>query len=523
MTKFCPACHRNDVLNPHAITPERTTCPRDFFQLVEREIEDPIEEIFKGRYRTTACILPGEKHAIFKVVDVEESGDFIVSILRARSADTKRIIKFVDVWAGVKHRNVLPVTESGVSADKKFVYVISRNPGGKPLTTILDEHGTLPASTAVPIFLQLCDGLERINKVSLVHGNLMPAHIYQLEDADTANHMLISCDSVLARFVDPSPDAVASDTDVSELSPLFLGLEFMKTGEMADASTDVYSLGTAMYAMLTGLPPFSGKTFESIKVSHKEEQPLSLRGAAPGIEIPGLFDKIVLRTLKKEKIERYPNVEALRKDMIQAADQSRIYLPAQATAGYTAQPYTGDTGADKAQPTSPADFIQGNPSTAQAPPNPANTGPVDLRKELDELPPETREELEEKVKGLRSHVWVVTLVAVLVIGGVGALLMYEGPPEDRAPAWKKLSWTMAMSNGDGALNSKSFEKAKDEFSNALKIAGEIQDGGDRKVKAMEKLLIVHEGLHDKKGAETIREEIIKMDQQRLQRDEAKIK
>ncbi len=522
MSKFCPACHRNDALNPHAITPERTACPRDFFQLVDRDVADPIEQIFGGRFKTTECILPGDKHAIFKVTESASGKNFIVSVLKSKSVDTKRIIKFVDAWQEIKHPNLLSITESGASPDKRFVFVVSEDPGGQPLTSVLDEQGTLPAETAIQIFLQICDALERINKANLVHGNLMLAHLYQKTESNLANHVMISCDMALARFVDPPPDTVPTPED-SELSPLYLGLEFLKTGEMADAATDVYSLGTIMYGILTGLPPFSGKTFEAIKQSHREEQPLSLRGAAPDIEIPGLFDKIVLRTLKKEKQERYPNAEAVKSDLITAADKSRIYLPTYVNASYVAQPYTGDTGAFQTQPPKPADFIQGNPNRPQAPADAGNTGPKDYGPEVEDLPPESRQELEDKVKDLRSHVLLVTVIAVFVIVGLGAIMMYEGPPEDHAPAWKKLSWTMAMSGGDGALSSKGFEQAKSQFEHALQIAEEIQDGGDRKAKTLRKLRIVHEELHDKKGAESYREQVIKIVKQRLQQDEAPVK
>jgi len=275
--------------------------------------------------------------------------------------------------------------------------------------------------------------------------------------------------------------------------------------------------------VFTGLPPFSGKTFEGIKQSHKEEQPLSLRGAAPDIEIPGLFDQIVLRTLKKEKLERYPNAEALKSDLITAADKSRIYLPTYANADYVAQPYPGDKVAPQTQPTRPTDFTHGNTNQPQEPADAGNTGPVDFAKEVEELPPESRQVLEDKVKDLRSHVFLVTVIAVLVIAGLGAILMYEGPAEDHAPAWKKLSWTMTMSGGDGALGSKGYVQAKAQFEHALKIADEIDDGGDRRVKTLRKLRSVHEEMHDKKGAESYREQITRFDKLRLQQDEAPVK
>jgi hypothetical protein len=513
MNRFCPACHRSEASNANTLTPERETCPRDFFKLQDGAIEDPIKAIFGGTYETESCVLPGQRHAIFKVVEPSTGRRAMVSVLRSRDTDTARLIKFVDRWQQINHANILPVTTSGASADKEYLYVVSEYPQGKALTNTLDEQGNIPTDVAVQIFLQLCEALQKINDAGIFHGNIMPAHVFEVQESDLPHHIKLSCDAALTRFLNSSPGAVP------EMSPLYLGLEFIN-GETPSASTDVYSLGCAMYGVLTGLPPFSGKTFDELKQSHMQEQPLSLRGAAPDLALPGLFDKLVLRALRKDPAERHPGMKELKEDLLLAAEKSRIYLPTYMNATYAAQPYTGDTGAYKTQPRKPGDFIA--PADGPSGPPPASTS-AETDAQVNELAPETRVELEDKVKDLRSHVYLVTGIAVVLIIGLAAALCYEGPVEDHAPAWKKLSWTIDMANAENDLSAKNFEKAKEGFTNALQMADSIQDGGDRKVKTLRKLRRVHEEMRDKKGAEKLREEIIKMVQQRLKLDEAPVK
>lgn len=442
----------------------------------------------------------------------------MISVLRAEYADTARVIKFAEAWSGIKHPNILPVTEYGASGDNKYLYVISEYPGGDAFTTIIDQKGTIASDVAVQVFLQLCEALGAVGKAGLVHGNCMPAHTFHVAGSDTPHHVRLSCSAALTRFVSPAPAAVSEGEGGDELSPLSLGLEFIKRGEVADATTEVYTLGTVMYGALTGLPPFTGKTFEELKQSHLEAQPLSLRGVAPDVEIPVLMDKLVLKALKKEKSQRQASVDALKQELLIAAEKSRIYLPTYVNARYTAQQYTGDTGAYETQQSTQG-FLQGQPSGA-----PPSSAPTSEKAERlpDGLAPETRGELESKVKDLRSHVYLVTSIAVIVLVAFAALLSFEGPAEDHAPNWKKLHWMMTMYGADQALDSKDFDKARQGFLDAQRIASEIQDGGDRRTKTLRKLRTAYESLHDKKEAEKTREEIIRYDQHQLERDEAPV-
>ncbi|MBX9669154.1 MAG: protein kinase [Candidatus Obscuribacterales bacterium] len=488
------------------LTAERNTCPRDFFELTVRELPDPIPEIFSGRFVTDSCLLPGERYQIFKAVEQATGKMSMIALLPASDTDTSALMNFAQKWSDINHTNVLPITTYGASPKGDYLYVVSPYPHGQPLTSLLDEKGNLATELAIHLFLQLCEALEKIGAAGLIHGNCMPAHILIAQEGSIPDQIKLSCMSAIQRFLKPELRA-------TEISPLYLGLEYFDPKGEPDETTDIYSLACVMYVTLTGLPPFVGKSFEEIRQKHLEEQPLSLRGAAPDLAIPALFDKITLNGLSKIKQKRQAGARVLKQDLISAADKSRIYLPTYMEASYEVKPYQAETGG--------FDTVARGAPTAP-PVEQAQTQPAAPAQEPD-LPPESRAELEGKVKDLRSHVYLVTTIAVGVLIGLGVLLMYEGPPEDHAPAWKKLTWTVDMSNGDNALNSRNLEQAQKNYSNALEVARDIEDGGDRRVKTLRKLRTVHEELHDKKGAEEFREEIIKFDKHRLEADEAPAK
>ncbi len=507
MTRYCPACHRTAEHNGNVLTAERTTCPRDFFELTDRQIEDPIPEIFAGRFVTDSCLLPGDKYKIFKAVDQSTGKMSMIAVLSAADTDTSALMNFAQRWSEINHANLLPVTAYGASPKGDYLYVVSPYPQAKPLTSLLDEKGYLTPDFSINLFLQLCEALEKVGSAGLIHGNCMPAHILIAQDGGVPDQIKLSCMSALPRFLKP-------DGRATEMSPLYLGLEFSDPKGMPDETSDIYSLACVMYVTLTGLPPFVGKTFDEIRQKHMEQPPLSLRGAAPDLDIPGLFEKITLNALSKIKQKRHAGARVLKQDLISAAEKSRIYLPTYMEATYEAKPYyQQQTGGFDAVPRgAPA-----APPVEEVKPQPEQ--PV----EEPELPPESRLELESKIKELRNHVYLVTTIAIVVLIGIGGLLMFEGSPEDHAPAWKKLTWSVDMSNGDNALNAHNLDQAQKNYNNALEVARDIEDGGDRRIKTLRKLRTVHEELHDRKSAEEFREEILKCDKHRLEVDETPVK
>jgi serine/threonine protein kinase len=84
-----------------------------------------------------------------------------------------------------------------------------------------------------------------------------------------------------------------------------------------DARTDIYGLGASLYALLTGRPPFEGRSLPETIQKIQLDEPV--KPTEYHLSIPPLFEDIVLRMLAKRPEDRYPSAKPLLKDLAQVA------------------------------------------------------------------------------------------------------------------------------------------------------------------------------------------------------------
>ena len=84
-------------------------------------------------------------------------------------------------------------------------------------------------------------------------------------------------------------------------------------GEEIDARTDIFSAGVVMYEMLTGKLPFAGKTSSDIMAAVLTAEPLRVSEFNP--QVPQEFERIISKTLSKDREERYQTAKDLLVDL----------------------------------------------------------------------------------------------------------------------------------------------------------------------------------------------------------------
>jgi serine/threonine protein kinase len=166
---------------------------------------------------------------------------------------------------------------------------------GGSLEKRLSEEGILPSAAALRIGLQIASGLAAAHAQGLIHRDIKPANILLESGLD---RVLIT-DFGLARAVD---DATLTHSGFVAGTPQFMSPEQAR-GEGIDHRTDLFSLGSVLYALLAGRPPFHAETAYGL-LKRICESP-HRRLVDVNRTIPAWLSGIIDRLLAKEPEERF--------------------------------------------------------------------------------------------------------------------------------------------------------------------------------------------------------------------------
>jgi serine/threonine protein kinase/sugar lactone lactonase YvrE len=200
----------------------------------------------------------------------------------------RRFTREAQAAAAVCHDHV--VTVHGVHEAERLPYLVMQYVAGESLQARLDRVGPLDVMEVVRIGMQTAAGLAAAHAQGLIHRDIKPANLL-LENG--LARVKIS-DFGLARMVD---DVALTQSGVVAGTPEYMAPEQAR-GEPVDHRADLFSLGSVMYAMCTGRPPFRGTTAVAVLRRVSDEEPPSLRSLNP--EVPAWLEAVVVRLMAKD-------------------------------------------------------------------------------------------------------------------------------------------------------------------------------------------------------------------------------
>ncbi len=183
----------------------------------------------------------------------------------------------------------------GVSSDAELPFLVMPYVGGESLQSRLDKTGPLPVSDILEIGLQIAAGLAAAHDLGLVHRDIKPGNILLERGIDR----LYITDFGLARAVD---DASVTRTGVIAGTPQYMSPEQAR-GEFVDARSDLFSLGSVMYAMCSGRVPFRADSPYGILRRIIDDAPRDMREINP--DVPAWLCQIVDRLHAKSASDRF--------------------------------------------------------------------------------------------------------------------------------------------------------------------------------------------------------------------------
>ncbi|MFD7660279.1 serine/threonine-protein kinase, partial [Actinosynnema sp. NPDC059797] len=205
----------------------------------------------------------------------------------------KRFRRECELAAQIDHPNVLPVYDYSVG---ERPYIVMRYVDGTDLSTVLQQHGALPAERAVAITEQVAAALDAAHRKHLRHRDVKPSNVLLEPGARHGTDHAWLFDWGIAQ-----PITAQQITRLGQVvgTPHYIAPERLAGERPADHRADVYSLAVVLYECLAGRRPFEGDEVV-VLAGHLHRAPAPLPAAVPA----GLH-AVVAKGLAKNPAERY--------------------------------------------------------------------------------------------------------------------------------------------------------------------------------------------------------------------------
>lgn len=209
----------------------------------------------------------------------------------------------------LRHTHVVAIYDFG-RADSGRVFYAMELLDGMTLQQMVDRHGPMPAARAFAFVEQILGALDEAHRSGVIHRDVKPANVMITRNGSDYDFAKL-LDFGLVHLKRAKHERKLTSTGTIAGTPLYMAPEIITGEGEPDGRTDLYSLGAALYFLLTGQPPFAGDSATKILLAHVQTEPTkpSERSEFP---IDAEVDALVLRALEKDPADRFRNAAEMR-------------------------------------------------------------------------------------------------------------------------------------------------------------------------------------------------------------------
>jgi len=276
---------------------------------------DRLAAALADRYRIERELGAGGMATVYLAEDLKHDRKVAIKVLKPELAavlGAERFVQEIKTTAALSHPHILPLFDSGEAGG--FLYYVMPYIEGETIRDKLNRETQLGIDEAVRITTEVADALDYAHRHGVIHRDIKPENIL-LHDGRP-----MVMDFGIALAVSAAAGGRMTETGLSLGTPHYMSPEQATADKAITARSDVYSLASVLYEMLTGEPPHTGGSAQAIimKIVTDPPRPLSeLRRSAP----PNVT-AAVAKALEKVPADRF--------------DSARAFAEALANPGFTA-------------------------------------------------------------------------------------------------------------------------------------------------------------------------------------------
>lgn len=271
-----------------------------------------IGQIIKERYEIIKLLGEGGMSYVYKAIDKQLQREVAIKTLKPTYVEQEKFVerfkREAQTAANLNHPNIVQIFDWGIGEEPFFVMEYIE---GNTLTDIIANKRAISMSDILFIGAQVSSGLQAAHTKGLVHRDIKPGNIMI-----TPEGKVKVTDFGIVSLQNEESDITKTGSILGTAS--YISPE-QAQGKPVSKQSDLYSLGTVLYELITGRPPFIGDTPIATATKHITDKPEKL--STYRSDVSKGIENAIQKLLHKYPKDRYKNAEDLRAVLLQQKNQ----------------------------------------------------------------------------------------------------------------------------------------------------------------------------------------------------------
>jgi serine/threonine protein kinase len=265
-------------------------------------LRDKLQAVLGQAYVLERELGGGGMSHVFLALETALGRQVVVKVLLpelAAGVNVERFRREIQLAAQLQHPHIVPLLAAGEA--EGLPYFIMPFVTGESLRSRVAREGELPIAETLRILRDVVSALGYAHARGIVHRDVKPDNVL------LSGGVAVVTDFGVAKAVTASSEAGGGGTSMTSLgvalgTPTYMSPEQASASPQTDHRADIYALGVMTYEMLTGMPPFTGRSPQAVLAAHVIEDPQPVDRRRPAV--PPMLAALVHDCLAKSPADR---------------------------------------------------------------------------------------------------------------------------------------------------------------------------------------------------------------------------
>lgn len=274
-----------------------------------------------GKYKITGILGKGAMGIVYKALDPDIDRKVAIKTIRfdlisdeSESEELiKRFMREAQSAGKLTHPNIITIYDVG--REKDMTYIVMQYIEGSSLQKMISSGEKFSTQDVIQLMDRICSALDYAHNNGIVHRDIKPANI--LMDKEGKPYIV---DFGVARI----ETSTLTEAGTTIGTPSYMSPEQVM-GKKVDRRSDIFSLGSILYELLTGRRAFQAQSITTVIYKIINEEPPALAEVKKGLPVG--FEHIIGKALAKDPDERYKTCTQLAADLRNLIQISEKTIP----------------------------------------------------------------------------------------------------------------------------------------------------------------------------------------------------